>query len=209
MTVDDAIEARQVVQAWQRIQAWLQEHAPASCAALLPGAEAGQIRAVQDAVRVPIPKALTMLWRTVGGSVLRGVFLGNYDLIPLDRVADFYRARMADHEDEEIGAAEERIPLWKPEWIPVFSNHRTSQAFVLYLDATGGLLYKWSRYGENNYGTDTEELDSLSSYLEEVADSLEYPAMATRDKPGLVDGVLVWQSGIEPGQKDQWEPVTG
>ncbi|WP_432055537.1 hypothetical protein [Streptomyces sp. bgisy022] len=156
---------------------------------------------------MPISEALTMLWRTIGGNSLRGVFLGNYDLIPLDRVADFYRNRMADQEGEEISAAEERLPLWKPEWIPVFSNHRTSQAFVLYLDATSGLLYKWSRYGENNYGTDTEELDSLSTYLEEVADSLEYPAMATRDKPGLIDGALVWQSGIEPGQKDQWEPV--
>ncbi|WP_405525940.1 hypothetical protein OG592_00880 [Streptomyces avidinii] len=68
----------------------------------------------------------------------------------------------------------------------------------------------WSRYGGNNYGTgtDTQELDSLSSHLEEAADSLECPAVATRDKPGLIDGALVWQSGIEPGQTDPWEPVT-
>ncbi|MFJ6758866.1 MULTISPECIES: SMI1/KNR4 family protein [unclassified Streptomyces] len=208
MTVDGAIEARQVVEAWQRIEAWVQEHAPASYAALLPEAGAGEVEAVQDAVRVQVPEALTTLWRTIGGNTLRGVFLGNYDVIPLDRVADFYRNRMVDCEGEEISAAEEGHPLWKPEWIPVFSNHRTSQAFVLYLDATSGLLYQWSRYGENNYGTDTEELDSLCSYLEEAADSLEYPAVATRDKPGLIDGVLVWQSGIEPGQADQWEPVT-
>jgi cell wall assembly regulator SMI1 len=204
MTVDGAIETRQIVEAWQRIEAWLQEHAPASYAALLPGAEASQAQAVQDVVQVPIPQALTTLWLTIGSNLVRGVFLRNYDLIPLDAVADFYRSRMVEQKGQEISTAEEGRPLWAPEWIPVFSEHRTSQAFVLYLDAASGLLHDWSRYGENNYGTDNEELDSLSTYLEEVADSLEYPAMATRDKPGLIDGALVWQSGIEPGEHDRW-----
>ncbi|MFE2528574.1 hypothetical protein ACFXEL_30620 [Streptomyces sp. NPDC059382] len=209
MTVDGAIEARQVVEAWQRIEAWLRDNSPTSYATLLPGAGADQVADVQAVVQAQIPEALSMLWRTIGGNTLRGVFLGNYDLIPLDLVTDFYRNRMADHEEEGTGGAEEGPPLWKPEWIPVFSNHRTSQAFVLYLDAHAGLLHRWSRYGENTYGTDTEELHSLSSYLEEAADSLEYPAMAVSDKPGLIDGGLVWQSAIEPGQKDHWEPLAG
>ncbi|MGC5006432.1 hypothetical protein OIE61_39590 [Streptomyces sp. NBC_01762] len=55
------------------------------------------------------------------------MFLRNYDLIPLDAVVDFYRNPMANHEDEEISATEEGHPLWMPGWIPVFSNHRTSQ----------------------------------------------------------------------------------
>jgi hypothetical protein len=38
---------------------------------------------------------------------------------------------------------------------------------------------------------------------------LEAPALATRDKPGLVGGALVWAGRIAPSQEDRWQPLTG
>ena len=66
-------------------------------------------------------------------------------------------------------------------------------------------LGRWSRY--NEYQGD--ELDTLVTYLEEAADMLEAPALAIRDRPGLVGGALVWGSGIDPAQEDRWQPWTG
>ncbi|MPY47604.1 hypothetical protein [Streptomyces acidicola] len=38
---------------------------------------------------------------------------------------------------------------------------------------------------------------------------LDAPALATRDKPGLIGGTLVWLSGIDPAREDRWQPLTG
>ncbi|MFJ9588183.1 hypothetical protein [Streptomyces acidicola] len=38
---------------------------------------------------------------------------------------------------------------------------------------------------------------------------LDAPALATRDKPGLIGGTLVWLSGIDPVREDRWQPLTG
>ncbi|MFE9606589.1 hypothetical protein [Streptomyces hokutonensis] len=46
-------------------------------------------------------------------------------------------------------------------------------------------------------------------YLEETADMLETPALATPDKPGLIGGALVWRRRLSPSLKDQWQPLTG
>ncbi|MFI1798801.1 hypothetical protein ACH427_15825 [Streptomyces sp. NPDC020379] len=42
------------------------------------------------------------------------------------------------------------------------------------------------------------EFESLASYLEEMADALEAPSLAGPDKPGVVDGALVWGAGDGP-----------
>ncbi|MFH8838258.1 hypothetical protein [Streptomyces sp. NPDC017868] len=44
--------------------------------------------------------------------------------------------------------------------------------------------------------------------LEDAADMLEAVALATRDKPGLVGGALVWGSRLDPAQEDRWQPLT-
>ncbi|WP_212747218.1 hypothetical protein [Streptomyces montanus] len=73
------------------------------------------------------------------------------------------------------------------------------------LDVASGYLGRWSRYDE---GPD-DELDTLVTYLEDVADLLEAPApaLATRDMPGLVGGALVWGSRIDPAQESRWQPL--
>jgi hypothetical protein len=45
--------------------------------------------------------------------------------------------------------------------------------------------------------------------LEEVADMPEAPALATRDKPGLAGGALVWGRSIDPAMEERWQSLTG
>jgi hypothetical protein len=44
-------------------------------------------------------------------------------------------------------------------------------------------------------------------WWEEAADMLAFPALARRDKPGLVDGALVWRGRLDPGPR--WQPLAG
>lgn len=196
---------RQVTEAWSRIEGWLRQYAPASHTALLPGASEGEILAVEEAYGMRMPEGLRTLWKLTGGCSegFAGVFFRNYDLVPLGKGVEFHRGQMRFQ--QEAGDDIDGIPRWRPDWIPVFSNSRDSQAFVRYLDCESGLLYSWDRYGMNNYGTEKEELDSVSTYLEEVADFLESPALAVRDSPGLIDGFLVWESRAHV-HPDTWRP---
>ncbi|MFD5270802.1 hypothetical protein [Streptomyces sp. NPDC058335] len=45
--------------------------------------------------------------------------------------------------------------------------------------------------------------------MEEAADMLDSPALATRDRPGLIDGTLVRLSSIDPAREHRWQPLTG
>jgi cell wall assembly regulator SMI1 len=180
----------------------VRQYAPASHAALLPGAGEAEICAVEEVYGMRMPGDLRTLWGLTGGGA--GVFFGNYDLASFGRGMAFHGNRMR-FQLEDGGNDANNIPWWRPDWIPVFSNSRDSQAFVKYLDCESGLLYSWDRYGMNNYGTEKEELDSVSTYLEEVADSLESPALAVRDSPGLIDGYLVWESRAHV-HADTWRP---
>ncbi|MFC8176343.1 VOC family protein [Streptomyces sp. NPDC057325] len=70
----------------------------------------------------------------------------------------------------------------------------------LYLDASTGYLGRWSRYNEGS----GDELDTPTTYLEDVADMLEAPDLAARDRLGLVGGALVWGSRLDPAREDRW-----
>ncbi|MDF6066860.1 hypothetical protein ABZ745_31745 [Streptomyces sp. NPDC013082] len=129
--------------------------------------------------------------------------------MPLDAVAATYRLKMGaqTHADtfNTNRPQEERITVWKGTRIPVIALGPADSTSGLHLDAETGSLGRWSRYNE---GPD-EVLNTLVTYLEETADMLEAPALATRDKPGLIGGTLVWLSGIDPAQEERWQPWTG
>lgn len=125
-----------------------------------------------------------------------------------DAVAAFYRQRMdfQTHEDtlNARRPEDDRITVWDPAWIPVVSHGVADRTHGLYLDAATGYLGTWSRYNDGP----RDELDTLVTYLEDVADMLEAPALATRDEPGLIGGALVWISRIDPAQDDRWQSLT-
>jgi cell wall assembly regulator SMI1 len=208
----DAVTVRQVADAWQRITGWLRYNAPDSYAALSAGASPTAIAALEGDLGIRIPVELHVLWMLTagdGGVNGGGCLPGNWALMALDAVAATYRLKMDSQANQDTfntdRPEEERITVWKATWIPVVALGPADGTSGLYLDTATGYLGRWSRYNE----APGEELDTLVTYLEEAADMLEAPALATRDKPGLFGGVLVWGSNIDHAREDRWQPWTG
>ncbi len=208
----EAATAREVVDAWRRITDWLRRNAPASHAALRVGVSPAAVTALEDELGIRIPAGLSALWSLtsgddgVGGA---GCLPGNQALMTLEAVGAFYRQQMESqaHQDRLNArrSEDDRITVWKAAWIPVVSYGVADRTSGLYLDAETGYLGRWSRYNEGF----ADEPDTLVTYLEDVADMLEAPALATRDRPGLVDGALVWGSRLDPAYEDRWQPLAG
>ncbi|QIQ04416.1 SMI1/KNR4 family protein [Streptomyces liangshanensis] len=202
----DALTVREVTDAWQRVTRWLLRYASASHAALRPGADPATLSALERDLGTPIPPALRALWSLtagddgVGGA---GCLPGNQALMTLDAVAASYRSRVESRAPEDTFRADrpeyDRFTAWQATWIPVISLRPADSTSGLYLDTATGHLGRWSRHNE----PPADELDTLVTYLEEVADMLEAPALATRDRPGLTDGALVWS-----GEGRAWYPLT-
>jgi cell wall assembly regulator SMI1 len=190
----EEIAARQVTDAWTRIETWLRTHAPVSHEALLPGASEQELTHLEDVLGTRLPAELTALWRLHAGvhdAPGAGFLFRNWALMTLAGVAEYHGGQM------RLGDGD----VWQRPWIPFCSSGVHDRAFVLYVDATTGTVGYASRYGERR-----EEFASLSVYLEEMADALEVPALAEREKPGLADGALVWGPVSDvPG----WQPYHG
>ncbi|CAL9651094.1 SMI1/KNR4 family protein [Streptomyces sp. enrichment culture] len=205
----EAVVVREIADAWHRITSWLRRNAPASRAALRAGASPDALAALEAELGVFIPAELRTLWLLAEGDDGAngwGCMPGNWALMTLDAVAAVYRLRMDLQAGQNISnTADERTIVWKPTWIPVVALGPADRTTGLYLDTETGLLDRWSRYSEDA----GEERDTLVTYLEEAADMLESPALAVRDKPGLIDGTLVWLSSIDPEREDRWQPLTG
>ncbi|WP_143671164.1 hypothetical protein [Streptomyces sp. Ru87] len=124
-------------------------------------------------------------------------------------MAAAYRLKMDSqaHEDTFNAARpeDEKVTVWKATWIPVVSHGAADSTSGLYLDTVTGHLGRWSRYNE----APGNVFDTLVTYLEETADALETPALATGDRPGLIGGALVWRRRVSPSLKDQWRPLVG
>ncbi|MDJ1645427.1 SMI1/KNR4 family protein [Streptomyces pakalii] len=203
---------REVTDAWHRITRWLQHHAPASYAALRPGASPAALAALEDVLGLRIPVELRVLWLLTAGDDCGdgwGSLPGNRALMNPDAVAATYRLKMEDQANQDVlnaeRSADESVTVWKKTWIPVVALGSADSTGGLYLDVATGRTGQWSRYNDAPDG----EPDTLATYLEEAADMLENPALATRDKPGLIGGALVWLSSIDPAQEGRWRPWTG
>ncbi|MGW9596444.1 hypothetical protein ACWHLZ_39910 [Streptomyces chartreusis] len=205
-----AVTVREVADAWHRVTRLLQHHAPDSYAALRPGARPAAVAAVEDELGIRIPVELSALWLLTAGDdgvEGSGCLPGNRALMTLDAVVEVHRQQMDSQAQHEAAYADrpedEPATVWKATWIPVVTRGPSDRTSGLYLDAETGYLGRWSRYNDDF----VEELDTLVTYLEEAADMLEAPSLATRDKPGLVDGALVWLSSIDPGRESRWRPL--
>lgn len=198
-TVTAAIIVRQVADAWHRVTVWLRSHAPASYAALHEGAGPAALAALEERLGMAIPLELRALWSLTagdGGAGGGGCLPGNRVLMDLDSVAAAYRLKTRSRARGES---------WRPTWIPFVALGPADTTSGLYLDASTGRLGSWSRFGDSP----AAESDTLVTYLEETADMLEAPALATRDRPGLIGGALVWLGGVDPAREEHWRPWTG
>ncbi|MFD6281210.1 hypothetical protein ACFWFI_37460 [Streptomyces sp. NPDC060209] len=207
-----AVTVREVADAWRRITSWLQDNAHDSYAALHAGAGPAAIAALEGDLGIEIPIELRVLWLLTAGDAGAngwGCLPGNRALMTLDAVTAAYQLKMdAQTRQDTLDTdrpGDDRITVWKPTWIPVVALGPADSTSGLYLDASTGYLGRWSRYND----CPGEELDTLVTYLEEAADMLEAPALATRDEPGLIGGVLVWRSSVGPAREGRWQPLTG
>lgn len=210
--VAETVIEREVSDAWQRITRWLQDHAASSYTALRAGASGLAITALEHDLGLQVPAGLRVLWSLSAGDDGvngAGCLPGNQVLMPLEAVADFYRQQVESQAHEDTLNARraecDRITVWRTARIPVVSYGPADRTSGLYLDTDTGYLGRWSRYNEGA----ADEFDTLVTYLEDVADMLEAPSLATRDKPGLVGEALVWGSRIDPTQEDRWRPLAG
>ncbi|MET9564101.1 hypothetical protein [Streptomyces tauricus] len=137
-----------------------------------------------------------------------GCLPGNMALMNLDAVAARYRLKTgAQTRHAALGAGrpeEERVTVWEATRIPVIALGPDDHTMGLYLDTATGYLGFFS--GEVEAPGDV--LDTLVTYLEEAADMLETPALAARDKPGLIGGALVWLSSVDPAHEQRWQPLS-
>ncbi|MCW8102515.1 SMI1/KNR4 family protein [Streptomyces tauricus] len=206
------VTVRQVADAWRRITGWLKHNAPDSYTALRAGAGPAAIAALEEDLGIPIPVELRTLWMLTGGDDGAdgwGCLPGNMALMNLDAVAARYRLKTgAQTRQAALDARrpeEERITVWEATRIPVIALGPADHTMGLYLDTATGCLGFFS--GEVEALGDV--LDTLVTYLEEAADMLETPALAARDKPGLIGGALVWLSSVDPAHEQRWQPLSG
>ncbi|MGW3622522.1 SMI1/KNR4 family protein [Streptomyces sp. NPDC000880] len=202
------IAARQVTEAWRRIAGWLEQHAPATRAALLPGASAHEIAVLEQALGVRVPVELRALWLLcAGGRDTPGAgVMPDYGwaLMPLGTVAASYRWHWANQQEQEAGGGAEETVVWKPSWIPFCSWSVTDTSFGLFTDAGTGLVGHWDDTSVRTVGDQT-----LSVLLEETADKLENPQLAIGYLPGLIGGRLVWGPPLAADEAALWERFTG
>ncbi|RFC77473.1 SMI1/KNR4 family protein [Streptomyces sp. AcE210] len=200
----ERLAARQVTEAWQRITAWLEQNAPASYAALLPAATERDIAALEHDMGVRAPVELRALWLLCAGSqdTTAACFLpdGGWALMPLESAGRVYRWQ--SQWQRQNGDAES--PIWKPTWIPFCSWSVTDTSYGRFIDAETGEVGRW-----DDMGVRTVEDVSLTMFLEDIADTLENPQLATGYRPGLIGERLVWGPPVALDEADLWRPWTG
>lgn len=91
-------------------------------------------------------------------------------------------------------AEEGAVPHWRVSWVPFCAADRHEVHPLLYVDLETGRVCFWSKYGDRE-----PRYESVTDYLEEMADRLESPHLLGGLEPGTQDmRVLVWNSP-EPG----------
>ncbi|MFF7156964.1 SMI1/KNR4 family protein [Streptomyces sp. NPDC008139] len=152
-----------------------------------------------------IPPDLKAWWRlTAGVSAESGRYvsfmLGEWAPMRFDGIIEVYRMLLT--QQHETGS--EELLLWRPAWIPICTYGASDFTSGLLLDAETGKIRYWSGYGERSV-----RFESLSVYLEEMADLLETPAISDGAKPGLWNGALMWGPPVSADEAAQWVEFTG
>ncbi|MFI7388124.1 SMI1/KNR4 family protein [Streptomyces sp. NPDC049813] len=204
------IERRQIDDAWQRIESWLGRHAPATVANLLPGASEHELDELQAALGVRLPVGLRALWSRRAGAgpdPMPGFMPAGSALMPFEAVRRVYETYMVllrrDEEAQRRKGATREIPLWRASWIP-FASLDADALSGLCVDAETGRIWSWCEYEERGI-----PFESLTDYLEEMADVLDVPELAKEAGVGLMNGFLVWGTPQDETERAAWEPLAG
>ncbi len=165
-----------VDRAWDRIETWLAEHAPASAAALPPPADDAAIARAQRAAGVRFPAALVASLRRHDGAAR--LFPPRMTPLSAARIAD--EAVLMCEVLESLGIDGNVGSWWHGRYLPIASDHGGD---LLFLDG--------DRLGYHHEVGDVA-FDGPADYtelLEHTADALEGRG---EYRPVVVDGTLDW-----------------
>ncbi|WP_246380644.1 SMI1/KNR4 family protein [Micromonospora jinlongensis] len=189
--------------ALDRIDAWLQQHAPRARAALRPPASEADLVAAQEAVGQPLPPDLRAWWLyadgTHSGLQADGGWLipPGFAPYPINEALESRRLWMdvarkvapLDRWDDFVNSENSRLAAtvcetWLPAWLPVATNHGGGNLFV---DLRGG-----PRHGcVMEFHRDTGALAQppwadVADMLDDIAERLE-EGEAELDDSGRID----------------------
>ncbi|MEU1146122.1 SMI1/KNR4 family protein [Streptomyces sp. NPDC005863] len=205
---EHSIEWRQIEDAWQRIESWLERNAPATFASLLPGASEAELDELQASLGVRLPVGLRALWSRragVGPESTPGFMPRESVLMSFEVVRLVYQEQLSLHQRkaQRKTAGAEEVTGWRPSWVP-FAAIGADALSGLSVDAETGRVWYWCEYAELSV-----QFESLTDFVEEMADVLEIPLLAAEARVGLMNGFLVWGEPQDTAERAAWEPLAG
>lgn len=128
---------------------------------------------------------------------------GGSVLLSFEVIRRVYEERMIllrrhEQSQKQRGASEDEIPLWRASWIP-FAGLDSDALSGLCLDAESGEIWSYSETREREV-----QFESLTDFVEEMADVLDIPSLASEAKVGLMNGFLVWGVPQDPAEHAAW-----
>ena len=186
-----------IEESWERLEAWLAAHAPASSARLNPPASPDAIDDAQRQMAIALPTDLvSSLLRHNGASEFdaNGTFQWGARFLPgshrLLAVQEIVTRRQGLN--EVLGQFDETMvgSWWHPEWIP-FAHFVAGDDLVIDqrlgpdLGTVGGFM--------NEEGLRPRRWPSLAAMITDVADAVERQRQIAYFRPHVKDGALEWE----------------
>ncbi|MEU7640203.1 SMI1/KNR4 family protein [Streptomyces sp. NPDC039016] len=222
---DDQIRARQTRDAWGRIEAWLEAHAPRSHRRLPAPAAEEEIQAVERELDVELPADLRAFYALHNGTGPDADFAWPTWDGPLPIPPDQW-----DPERDPSGyllpeggiGPVGRLPYWVGGPAGCAHEDAPEQRYVafvasdpdgfygLFADCTPGAAHGTLGWYAEAEAPSPGAWPSFAAYLTEVADALYAPrgAGADRAAPGVVEGCLQWDDPQSP-VVEGWRPFHG
>lgn len=114
---------------WERLEHWLEKHAPEVLSDLNPGATEEEIQELEQAIQYILPEDFKESLRIHNGQAGESLWLiGGWELLSAKRILDEWKVwkglyNEGTFRDWKVEAADEVEQVWwKPSWIPVTYN---------------------------------------------------------------------------------------
>ncbi|MFF5336820.1 SMI1/KNR4 family protein [Streptomyces sp. NPDC013181] len=187
-----------VQEAWDRIDAWLREHAPRTFATLRPPAEPEEIAAAERELGLAFPAELVASLRRHNGAVggADAFQFSTHDrLLTVSEIVHdtLFMRDVAEGLDDEDSAY-----YWTDAYVKFGSYEVTADGLTIDCGREQGACGAIGRFFDET-GTDFGTADSLGAYLTELADLLE----GGHDSGAVTfNGRLIWEWAESP--RPEW-----
>lgn len=186
-----------VVIAWQRIVAWLQEHAPAALAQSQGPALAQQLDAIAAQVGLPLPDDFYTFYQLINGAEASGIFPSTddwdqmaYGPLSLAQVVQEWQMQKELLEMGDFARLNPQAAVgvanvwWHPAWLP-FAGNGGGDYYCIDLAPTAEGVKGQVITHAHESGKHTVLAPSLAAYLSNLADALEAGTLVYDEDYGL------------------------